>query len=41
MDQTKLLQLWDKLDIPHAKKKQIYGPVIHYVGFDDDPHFAE
>ena len=37
-DQTKLLQLWDELNIPHAKKKQIYGPVIPYVGFDVDPN---
>ena len=37
-DQTKLLQLWDKLNIPHTKKKQIYGLVIPYVGFDVDPN---
>ena len=37
-DQTKLLKLWDELNIPHAKKKQIYGPVITYVEFDIDPN---
>ena len=30
--QTKLLKLY----IPHTKKKQVYGPVIPYVGFDVD-----
>ena len=38
IDQMKLFQLWDKLNIPHAKKKQIYGPVIPYVGFNVDPN---
>ena len=37
-DQMKLLQLWDELNIPHAKKKQIYGLVIPYIGFDVDPN---
>ena len=27
-NQTKLLLLWDDLNIPHAEKKQIYGPII-------------
>ena len=36
--QTKLLQLWDELNIPHVKKKQIYGPVIPFVGFNVDPN---
>lgn len=35
-DQTKLLLLWDELNISHAKKKQRYGPVVLYVGFDMD-----
>jgi hypothetical protein len=34
--QTRLLLLWDELNIPHAEKKQIYGPVIPFVGFDVD-----
>ena len=38
MDQTKLLKLWDELNIPHVKKKQVYRPVIPYVGFDVDPN---
>lgn len=37
-DQTKLLLLWDELNISHVKKKQIYGPVVPYVGFDMDPN---
>ena len=37
-NQTKLLLLWDELNIPHAKKKQIYGPIIHFVGLDIDPN---
>ena len=37
-DQTKLLLLWDELNVPHAKKKQVYGPIIPYVGFDVDPN---
>ena len=36
--QMKLLKLWYKLSIPHGKKKQVYGPVIPYVGFDVDPN---
>ena len=35
-NQTKLPQLWNKLNIPHAKKKQIYRPVIPFVGLDID-----
>ena len=37
-DQVKLLLLWDKLNIPHAKKKQVYGLIIPYVGFDVNPN---
>ena len=33
--QMKLLKLWDKLNIPHTKKKQVYRPVIPYVGRPD------
>jgi len=35
-DQTKLLELWDELGLPHEEKKQIYGPVIPFIGFDVD-----
>ena len=37
-DQTKLLLLWDELNVPHAKKKQVYGSIVPYVGFDVDPN---
>ena len=37
-DQVKLLLLWDKLNIPHTKKKQIHGSVIPYIGFNVDPN---
>ena len=33
-----MLLLWDKLNTPHAKKKQIYRPVVPYVGFDVNPN---
>ena len=45
LDQAKLLLLWDELNIPHTKKKQTYGSVIPYVGFEINPqhddHLAE
>jgi hypothetical protein len=37
-NQTRLLLLWDELGIPHEEKKQIYGPIIPFVGFDVDPN---
>jgi hypothetical protein len=37
-NQTKLLLLWDELNVPHEEKKQIYGPVVPFVGFDVDPN---
>ena len=37
-DQTKLLELWDELSLPHEEKKQIYGPIIPFIGFDIDPN---
>ena len=37
-NQTKLLLLWDELSIPHAEKKQIYGPIVPFVGLDIDPN---
>ena len=36
-DQIKLLLLWHELNVPHANKKQVYGPIVPYVGFDVDP----
>jgi hypothetical protein len=37
-EQTRLLLLWDELGIPHEEKKQIYGPVVPFIGFDVDPN---
>lgn len=37
-DQAKLLSLWDELGIPHEERKQIYGEVIPFIGFDVDPN---
>ena len=37
-DQTKLLEFWDELGLPHEKRKQIYGPVIPFISFDVDPN---
>jgi hypothetical protein len=36
--QARLLCLWDELNIPHTEKKQIYGPIVPFVGFDVDPN---
>ena len=36
--QTHLLHLWNKLNIPHAEKKQINGPIVPFVGFDVNPN---
>jgi len=33
-DQTKLLELWDEIGLPHEEHKQIYGPVIPFISFD-------
>ena len=38
LDQVELLLLWDELNIPHVKKKQIHASVIPYVGFNIDPN---
>jgi hypothetical protein len=37
-NQTKLLELWDEVGLPHEHKKQIYGPIIPFIGFDVDPN---
>jgi hypothetical protein len=37
-NQARLLLLWDKLNVPHEEKKQIYGPIVPFVGFDIDPN---
>ena len=36
--QTKLLQLWDEIDLPHEKAKQEYGPILRIIGFMVDPN---
>lgn len=35
--QTKLLQLWDEIGLPHDKSKQEYAPVLRIIGFMVDP----
>jgi hypothetical protein len=37
-DQVKLLQLWDKIDLPHKENKQISGLGITIIGFKVDPN---
>ncbi|RDB19551.1 hypothetical protein Hypma_013363 [Hypsizygus marmoreus] len=36
-NQVTLLQLWDKLGIPHKQKKQICGSLLKIIGIDVDP----
>jgi hypothetical protein len=36
--QTKLLQLWDEIGLPHDKSKQEYAPVLRIIGFMVDPN---
>ena len=36
--QTRLLQLWDELGIPHNKAKQEFGPVLRIIGLEVDPN---
>ena len=31
--QTKLLQIWDEINLPHDKSKQEYGRALHIIGF--------
>ena len=33
-----ILQLWDKIGLPHKNNKQILGPIIPCIGFDVDPN---
>jgi hypothetical protein len=37
-DQTKLLELWDEIGLPHEDRKQIYGPIVPFIGFEVDPN---
>ena len=36
--QAHLLQLWDKLGIPHDRSKQEFGPTLHIIGLEVDPN---
>jgi len=36
--QTRLLQLWDELGIPHDESKQVFGSTLTIIGFDVDPN---
>jgi hypothetical protein len=36
--QTRLLQLWDELNIPHQRSKQEYGPTLTLIGFHVNPN---
>ncbi|KAE9389328.1 hypothetical protein BT96DRAFT_774091, partial [Gymnopus androsaceus JB14] len=36
--QTRLLECWDELGIPHDKPKQLWGPSLLIVGFKVDPN---
>jgi hypothetical protein len=33
---TKLLELWDKIGLPHEERKQIYSPIVLFISFDVD-----
>ena len=37
-DQVTLLQLWDKICLPHEASKQICGSCIPIIGFEVDPN---
>src|SRR5271168_1356721 len=36
--QTRLLLLWDEINLPHEKPKQEYGPTLRIIGFLVDPN---
>ncbi|OJA11011.1 hypothetical protein AZE42_13528 [Rhizopogon vesiculosus] len=36
--QTRLLQLWDEIRLPHDKAKQEFGCPLTVIGFDVDPN---
>ena len=39
--QTRLLKLWDEINLPHDKSKQEYGPVLRIIGFIVDPNLMQ
>jgi hypothetical protein len=36
--QTRLLQLWDEIGLPHDRPKQLFGSTLTVIGFDVDPN---
>lgn len=36
--QTRLLQLWDDIGLPHERPKQLFGTPLTIIGFDIDPN---
>ena len=36
--QVKLLLLWDKIGLPHDRKKQLFGATLTIIGFECDPN---
>ncbi|PBK94307.1 hypothetical protein ARMGADRAFT_1029447 [Armillaria gallica] len=36
--QVKLLKLWDRIGVPHARKKQLYGFELTVIGYEVDPN---
>jgi len=36
--QTRLLQLWDELGVPHVERKQEWGERLTIIGFEVDPN---
>jgi hypothetical protein len=36
--QTRLLQLWDELGVPHDRPKQVFGSPLTVIGFEVDPN---
>jgi hypothetical protein len=36
--QVQLLLLWDKIGLPHDKKKQLFGTTLTIIGFECDPN---
>ncbi|KAG2109721.1 uncharacterized protein F5147DRAFT_550382, partial [Suillus discolor] len=36
--QTQLLQMWDKIGLPHERPKQLFGSPLTIIGFNIDPN---
>ena len=37
-DQTKPLELWDEIGLPHVEQKQIYRLTVTFIGFEINPN---